>query len=70
MLVARGGLGGDVAELRASALPGAELVLRLLATRHIRRTIGAVGGEAAAGCGLCGFPRSSMSMTSSGSVAH
>jgi pimeloyl-ACP methyl ester carboxylesterase len=45
MLVATGGFGGDVAGLlRAAALPGSELILRLLTARHVRRTIGAVGG--------------------------
>jgi pimeloyl-ACP methyl ester carboxylesterase len=46
MLVASGGLGGDVAgPLRAAALPGSGLVLRLLANRtHLRGRIGALGG--------------------------
>jgi pimeloyl-ACP methyl ester carboxylesterase len=44
MLVASGGLGGDVAGLlRAAARPGSELALRLLTgQRHVRRTIGAL----------------------------
>jgi len=44
MLVASGGLGCDVAGLlRAAALPGSELALRLLTgQRHVRRTIGAL----------------------------
>jgi pimeloyl-ACP methyl ester carboxylesterase len=45
MLVATGGLGNEVAGLlRAAALPGAELVLRLLAAHQIQRTLGAVSG--------------------------
>ena len=45
MLVASGGLGGEVsAVLRAAALPGSELVMRLLTARYMRRTIGAVAG--------------------------
>jgi len=49
MLVSSGGLGGDVAGLlRAAALPGSELALRLLTgQRHVRRTIGALGGARA-----------------------
>jgi len=48
MLVASGGLGGEVTGLlRAAAVPGSELVLRLLAARHLQRTIGAVAGALA-----------------------
>jgi pimeloyl-ACP methyl ester carboxylesterase len=46
VLVASGGLGGDVAApLRAAALPGSGVVLRLLASRpQLRSRIGALGG--------------------------
>jgi pimeloyl-ACP methyl ester carboxylesterase len=49
MVVTGGGLGGDVAGLlRAVALPGSELALRLLTgQRHVRRTIGALRSCAA-----------------------
>jgi pimeloyl-ACP methyl ester carboxylesterase len=45
MLVASGGLGSEVAGLlRLAALPGSELVLRLLTAPQVRRTLGAVSG--------------------------
>jgi pimeloyl-ACP methyl ester carboxylesterase len=45
MLVASGGFGGDVAGLlRAAALPGSGMALRLLTARPVRWTIGALGG--------------------------
>jgi len=48
MLVASGGLGGEIsAALRAAALPGSELVLWLLTARGIRRGIGAVAAALA-----------------------
>jgi pimeloyl-ACP methyl ester carboxylesterase len=45
MLVASGGLGSEVTGLlRVATLPGAELVLRLLAAHQVQRTLGAVSG--------------------------
>jgi pimeloyl-ACP methyl ester carboxylesterase len=63
MLVASGGLGGVVAGLlRAVALPGSELALRLLTgQRHVRRTIGAFARA---------LPTSAMSATFFGCTAH
>jgi pimeloyl-ACP methyl ester carboxylesterase len=48
MLVASGGLGGEIsAALRAAALPGSELVLRLLTATGIRRGVGVVAAALA-----------------------